>query len=67
MADLFQTSGPNINLHLKVIFSEGELREAATIKSYLIVRTEGSRKISRDVLHYCLPKRRASKRQGGDA
>ena len=55
IADLFQTSVPNINLHLKAIFSEGELSEAATIQSYLIVRTEGSRQISRDVLHYSLP------------
>ncbi len=55
IAELFQTSVPNINLHLKAIYSEGELTEAATIKSYLIVRTEGARQVSRDVLHYSLP------------
>lgn len=41
MADLFQTSVPNINLHIKNIISEGELTEVATIKDYLIVRPEG--------------------------
>jgi len=55
IAELFQTSVPNINLHLKAIYADGELTEAATIKSYLIVRTEGVRPVSRDVLHYSLP------------
>ena len=55
IAELFQTSVPNINLHLKAIYEEGELTEAATIKSYLIVRTEGTRQVSREVLHYSLP------------
>ena len=55
LAELFQTSVPNINLHLKAIYSEGELPEGATIKSCLIVRSEGARRISREVLHYNLP------------
>src|SRR5712691_1953403 len=55
IAELFQTSIPNINLHLKAIYAEGELTEAATIKSYLIVRSEGARQVSREVLHYSLP------------
>jgi hypothetical protein len=55
IAELFQTSVPNINLHLKAIYAEGELTEAATVKSYLIVRTEGARQVSREVLHYSLP------------
>jgi hypothetical protein len=55
IAELFQTSIPNINLHLKAIYAEGELSEAATIKSYLIVRPEGGRQVSREVLHYSLP------------
>jgi len=55
IAELFQTSIPNINLHLKAIYAEGELTEAATIKPYLIVRAEGARQVSREVLHYSLP------------
>lgn len=55
IADLFQTSVPNINLHLKAIYAEGELEAQATIKSHLMVRTEGARQVSRPVLHYSLP------------
>jgi hypothetical protein len=47
IAELFQTSVPNINLHLKAIYADGELAETATIKSYLIVRSEGPRQVSR--------------------
>jgi hypothetical protein len=54
MAELFQTTVANINLHLKAIYAEGELKEAATIKDYLIVRPEGRRRVSRNVLHYSL-------------
>lgn len=54
IAELFQTSVPNINLHLKAIYAENELTEGATIKSYLIVRSEGGRQVSRPVLHYSL-------------
>ncbi|MBK6919382.1 MAG: virulence RhuM family protein [Deltaproteobacteria bacterium] len=54
MAELFQTSVPNINLHLKAIYAEAELTPEATIKSHLIVRTEGSRQVSRPVQHYHL-------------
>lgn len=55
LAELFQTTVANINTHLKAVFAEGELRAEATIKSYLIVRSEGSRQVSREVLHYSLP------------
>jgi hypothetical protein len=41
MAELFQTSVPNINIHIKNIFEEGELLPEATIKDHLIVRDEG--------------------------
>lgn len=54
IAELYQTSVPNVNIHLKNIYDTGELVEAATIKEYLIVRQEGSRQVSRKVLHYNL-------------
>jgi hypothetical protein len=38
IAELFQTSIPNINIHLHQIFAEGALAPETTIKSYLIVR-----------------------------
>ena len=54
LAELFQSTVPNINIHLKAIYSEHELSEGATIKPYLIVRSEGARKVTRTVLHYRL-------------
>ena len=55
MAELFQVTPQNVTLHLKTIFDEGELDEAATCKDYLQVRTEGGRKITRALKHYSLP------------
>lgn len=54
LADLFQTSIPNINQHIRAIFEEGEQPES-TIKPYLIVQTEGNRTVERQVAHYSLP------------
>jgi hypothetical protein len=54
MAELFQTTLQNINLHLQKIYEEGELDPEATIKSYLMVRTEGTRQVRRPVHHYSL-------------
>lgn len=54
MADLFQTTPQNVTLHLKAIFAEGELSEAATCKDYLQVRREGGRDVSRQLRHYRL-------------
>jgi hypothetical protein len=52
IAELFQTTPQNVTLHLKAIFAEGELLEAATCKDYLQVRSEGSREVSRQLRHY---------------
>lgn len=52
MSELFQTSVPNVNLHIKNILAEGELAEESTIKDYLIVRREGARQVERPVKHY---------------
>jgi hypothetical protein len=41
IAELFQTTPQNVTLHLKAVFAEGELSEAATCKDYLQVRSEG--------------------------
>jgi hypothetical protein len=51
MAELFQTTAQNITLHLRAIYAEGELREAATCKDYLQVRTEGRRRVQRVLCH----------------
>src|SRR5215471_2038131 len=54
MAELFQTSIPNVTMHIRNVFAEGELQRAATVKEFLIVRQEGSRQVSRSVEHYNL-------------
>ena len=54
MAQLFDTSADNISLHLKNIYAEGELDEQATTENFSVVRTEGSRKVTRQIKHYNL-------------
>ncbi|MBI4838965.1 MAG: hydroxyacid dehydrogenase, partial [Nitrospirae bacterium] len=36
MAELFQTTVPNINMHINNIFDEGELEAESVIKDFLI-------------------------------
>ncbi len=55
MAELFQTSVPNIATHLRTIVNDGEVDADRTIKQYLIVRSEGGRTTSRGINHYSLP------------
>lgn len=55
IAELFQTTPQNVTLHLKTIYAESELVEAATCKDYLQVRNEGKRQVSRNLRHYSLP------------
>jgi hypothetical protein len=54
LAELYQTTVPNISQHLTELYQEGELDEGATIQSYLIVQQEGRRSVRRRVLHYNL-------------
>ena len=54
MASLFDSTVPNISIHIRNIYKEGELLKEATVKDFLIVQNEGGRKISRHVLFYNL-------------
>ena len=54
MAKVFATTPENVLMHLKNIFREGELDEAATAKDFLAVRQEGSRQVRRRLKHYNL-------------
>ncbi len=54
MAELFQTTPQNITIHLKNIFDEGELEEAATCKEFLQVGKEGQRMVERTQKFYNL-------------
>ena len=54
MATLYDVTVPAVNQHLKRIFADKELDSGATVKKYLIVQTEGSRQVQREVEHYNL-------------
>ena len=54
MATLYDVGLPTINEHIKKIYADSELDEAATIRNFRIVQTEGSRQVTRDTKHYSL-------------
>jgi hypothetical protein len=54
MSELFETTPENVLMHLKNIFGDGELDEAATAKEFLVVQTEGNRQVRRNLKHYNL-------------
>lgn len=54
VAELFNTTPESVVMHLKNVYSGGELKESATAKDLLVVRTEGKRRVPRDVKHYNL-------------
>ena len=41
-------------MHLKNIFTDGELDESATAKDFLAVQIEGKRQVQRNLKHYNL-------------
>lgn len=45
MAELFNSTIPNISIHIRNIFKEGELDKEATVKDFLIVQKEGNRMV----------------------
>ena len=54
MSELYDTTTQNITMHLKAVFSEGELREISTCKEFLQVQQEDKRKVKRRQKHYNL-------------
>ena len=54
IAELFQTSRTNVVEHLRNIYNEAELDEAATCRRFRQVRTEGSRQVAREIPFYNL-------------
>ncbi|XCW71950.1 Hypothetical protein ABZS17G119_00058 [Kosakonia cowanii] len=55
IASLYQVTPQAITQHIKAIYEESELEQNVTCKSYLQVRQEGTRQVSRNTLHYSLP------------
>ncbi len=54
IAELFQTTIPNISMHIRNIYDEGELQSEATVKKFLTVRREGNRDVQRHIEFYNL-------------
>ncbi len=54
MSALFDCSTDNIGLHLKNIYSDGELLKEATTEDFSVVRKEGDRNVTRNLLFYNL-------------
>ena len=54
MAQLYDGDIRTINEHILKIYSDSELQKDTTIRNFRIVQTEGSRQVSREVLHYNL-------------
>jgi len=41
MAELFQTSIPNVSMHIRNVFAEGELQPGSAVKEFLTTATDG--------------------------
>lgn len=54
MAEIFGVEVATISYHLKGVFESGELDEEATVRSFLTVREEGARQVSRNIDYYSL-------------
>lgn len=54
MGEVFGTTPENVLTHLRNIYRDGELDEAATTKDFLVVREEGQRRVRRQLKHYNL-------------
>jgi hypothetical protein len=54
IAEIYDTTQQNVNLHIKNIYADGELPPNSTYKKFLLVRTEGKRQVERNIDHYNL-------------
>lgn len=54
LAEVYDTTQQNISQHIDSIYKDGELMPEATNKKFLLVRTEGTRQVKRNIDHYNL-------------
>ncbi len=54
MAEIFDTTTDNIGLHLRNIYTEGELAHASTTEDFSVVQNEGGRAVRRALRHHNL-------------
>lgn len=52
IARLYNTTSQNVTMHIKHIYSDGELNEIPTCKEFLQVQEEGSRQVKRKLKYY---------------
>ena len=52
IAQMYNTTPQNITMHIRNIYTDGELDEDSTCKEFLQVQTEGKRQIKRNKKHY---------------
>ena len=55
IAALYQITPQSVTQHIRAIYRENEISEAATCKEFLQVQTEGGREVRRQLKHYALP------------
>jgi hypothetical protein len=54
IAEIYDTTQPNISMHIDGILKDGELPVEATHKKFLLVQAEGKRQVKREISHYNL-------------
>lgn len=54
LAEIYDTTQQNISQHIDGIYRDKELEREATNKKFLLVQTEGQRKVKRNIDHYNL-------------
>ena len=54
MAEVFDSTSENVGLHLRNVYSSGELEAEATAEDFSVVQTEGRRRVRRRLKHYNL-------------
>ncbi len=54
MAEVFDSTSENVGLHLRNVYSSGELEAEATAEDFSVVQAEGRRRVRRRLKHYNL-------------
>lgn len=54
MAEIYDTTQQNISQHIDNIYNDKELEKEVTNKKFLLVQTEGTRQVKRNIDHYNL-------------
>jgi len=54
LAEIYDTTQQNISQHIDGIYQDDELDQNSTNKKFLLVRTEGTRQVKRNIDHYNL-------------